>query len=85
MTTDHGYFELDATDVAALLEALEENKHIKTVELQGTLVLAFPNKALEIETLSKALTSKGIVLTHLAKKHKSLEEQFLILTKKNKG
>ena len=85
LTTDHGYFELDATDDAALLEALEENKYIKTVERQGTLILAFPNKALEIETLSKALTSKGIVLTHLAKKHKSLEEQFLILTKKNKG
>ena len=83
LTTDHGYFELDATEDAALLEALEENKHIKTVERQGTLVLAYPNEALEIETLSKTLTSKGIVLTHLAKKHKSLEEQFLTLTKKN--
>ena len=85
LTTDHGYFELDATDDAALLEALEENKHIKTVEQQGTLVLAYPNEALEIETLSKTLTSKGIVLTHLAKKHKTLEEQFLNLTKKNKA
>ena len=85
LTTDHGYFELDATDEAALLEALEENKLINTVEQQGTLVLAYPNEALEIETLSKTLTSKGIVLTHLAKKHKSLEEQFLILTKKNKA
>ena len=85
LTTDHGYFELDATDEAALLETLKGNKHINTVEQQGTLVLAYPNEALEIETLSKALTSKGIVLTHLAKKHKSLEEQFLILTKKNKA
>lgn len=84
LTTDHGYFEINASDEAALMEALKGNKHIKTVERQGTLVLAFPNKALEIENLSKALTSKGIVLTHLAKKHKSLEEQFLILTKKNK-
>ena len=85
LTTDHGYFELDATDDAALLEALEENKLIKTVERQGTLVLAYPNEALEIKTLSKTLTSKGIVLTHLANKHKSLEEQFLTLTKKNKA
>ena len=83
MTTDHGYFELDATDLAGLLKALEENKLIKAVEQQGALVLAYPNETIEIETLSKALTSKGIVLTHLAKKHKSLEEQFLILTKKN--
>jgi len=83
LTTDHGYFELDATDLAGLLKALEENKLIKAVEQQGALVLAYPNETLEIETLSKALTSKGIVLTHLAKKHKSLEEQFLILTKKN--
>ena len=83
LTTDHGYFELDATDLAGLLKALEENKLIKAVEQQGALVLAYPNEPLEIETLSKALTSKGIVLTHLAKKHKSLEEQFLILTKKN--
>lgn len=83
LTTDHGYFELDATDLAGLLKALEENKLIKAVEQQGALVLAYPNETIEIETLSKALTSKGIVLTHLAKKHKSLEEQFLILTKKN--
>ena len=85
LTTDHGYFELDATDAAALLEALDENKRINTVEQQGALVLAYPNEALEIETLSKALTSKGIVLTHLAKKYKSLEEQFLTLTKQNKA
>ena len=83
LTTDHGYFELDATDLAGLLKALEENKLIKAVEQQGAFVLAYPNETIEIETLSKALTSKGIVLTHLAKKHKSLEEQFLILTKKN--
>jgi ABC-2 type transport system ATP-binding protein len=83
LTTDHGYFELDATDLAGLLKALEENKLIKAVEQQGALVLAYPNETLEIETLSKTLTSKGIVLTHLAKKHKSLEEQFLTLTKKN--
>jgi ABC-2 type transport system ATP-binding protein len=83
LTTDHGYFELDATDLAGLLKALEENKLIKAVEQQGALVLAYPDETLEIETLSKALTSKGIVLTHLAKKHKSLEEQFLTLTKKN--
>jgi ABC-2 type transport system ATP-binding protein len=85
LTSDHGYFELDATDVAALKEALQNNKHIKTMEQQGALVLAYPNEALEIETLSKALTNKGIVLTHLAQKHKSLEEQFLTLTKKNKA
>ena len=83
LTTDHGYFELDATDLAGLLKALEENKLIKAVEQQGALVLAYPNETLEIETLSKTLTIKGIVLTHLAKKHKSLEEQFLTLTKKN--
>ena len=84
LTTDHGYFEIDATDEAALVEALKGNKHIKTVERRGKLLLAYPNEALEIETLSKALSIKGIVLTHLAKKHKSLEEQFLSLTKKNK-
>jgi len=67
------------------LKALEEDKRIKTVEQQGALVLAYPNETLEIETLSKVLTSKGIILTHLAKKHKSLEEQFLTLTKKNKA
>ena len=82
LTTDHGYFEIDATDKAALVEALKGNKHIKTVERRGKLLLAYPNEALEIETLSKALSIKGIVLTHLAKKNKSLEELFLSLTKK---
>ncbi len=85
LTTDHGYFELNATDQTALMDELKGNKEIKEIEQRGALVIAYPKVAISVAEISKALTSKGIVLTHLAKKHKSLEEQFLTLTKKNKA
>lgn len=80
LTTDHGYFELNATDLEALKSILNAMQSIETTELQEGNVLAYPNTALSAEELSKSLTAKGIVLTHLAQKHKSLEEQFLNLT-----
>jgi len=85
LTTDHGYFELNATDATALKELLQNNEHIKEIEQRGALLIAYPKEVLRAETISKMLTSKGIVLTHLVQKHRSLEEQFLTLTQKNKA
>lgn len=80
LTKDHGYFELNATDMEALQSALDSLSFIENSEVKGTFIIAYPNTTLSAAELSKALTAKGIVLTHLAQKHKSLEEQFLTLT-----
>ncbi|MGB0255022.1 MAG: ABC transporter ATP-binding protein [Flavobacteriaceae bacterium] len=80
LTTDHGYFELNATDIEALQSTLDAMQNIETTETRGGFILAYPNTALSAAALSKSLAAKGIVLTHLAQKHKSLEEQFLTLT-----
>jgi ABC-2 type transport system ATP-binding protein len=80
LTTDHGYFELNATDIEALQSTLNAMQSIETTETRGGHILAYPNTALSAAALSKSLAAEGIVLTHLAQKHKSLEEQFLTLT-----
>lgn len=80
LTTDHGYFELNATDIEALQSTLNTMQSIETTEKRGGLIFAYPNTVLTAAALSKSLAAEGIVLTHLAQKHKSLEEQFLTLT-----
>ena len=80
LTTDHGYFELNATDMEALQSALDSLSFIENSALKGAFIIAHPNTTLSAAELSKALTAKGIIVTHLAQKHTSLEEQFLTLT-----
>jgi len=81
LTTDYGYFELNATDSKALQKVLECHHDIKKIEVQNTNILAYPRKSISATELSKSLSEQGIIITHFAQKHKSLEEQFLRLTK----
>lgn len=80
LTTDHGYFELSATDMLALRHVLESYDAIERIEERGTLLMAYPHTTISTAVLSEMLLKNGIVVTHLVQKHKSLEEQFLILT-----
>ncbi|CAI8173087.1 MAG: putative ABC transporter ATP-binding protein YxlF [Bacteroidota bacterium] len=81
LTTDHGYFEINATDTTALQNILEKHKDIEKIEIQESCILVYPNKPVSATELSKSLSEQGIIITHFAQKHKSLEEQFLSLTK----
>ncbi len=81
LTTDHGYFELNATDLNALQKVLESHQDIEKIEVYNTHILAYPSKSMTATELSKSLSEQGIIITHFAQKHKSLEEQFLSLTK----
>lgn len=81
LTTDHGYFELNSTDVKSLQNILEIHNDIDKIEVFESYILAYPNKTISAAELSKALHEQGIIITHFAQKHKSLEEQFLSLTK----
>ena len=84
LTTDHGYFELNATDTELLQTVLNTLPTIESVEAQGAYIIAYPNTALNAAELSKSLAEQGVVIIHLAQKHKSLEEHFLTLTKNQK-
>lgn len=81
LTTNNGYFELNSTDLAFLQDILEKHKDMNKIEVLDNYILAYPNKPISAEELSKSLIEQGIIITHFTKKHKSLEEQFLSLTK----
>jgi ABC-2 type transport system ATP-binding protein len=84
LTTDYGYFELNATDIKALQNALESHQDIEKIEVEESFILAYPNKAISATELSTSLNEQGITITHFAQKQKSLEAQFLSLTKHQK-
>ena len=85
LTTHHGYYELNATAPELLKKTLESHSGIEKVEEKNGMFLAYPNKPLSSTDLSKLLNEKGLIITHFAQKHKSLEEQFLTLTNDKKS
>ena len=85
LTTDHGYYELNATAPELLKKTLELHSDIEKVEEKNGMFLAYHNKPLSSTDLSKLLNEKGLIVTHFSQKHKSLEEQFLTLTKNQKS
>jgi ABC-2 type transport system ATP-binding protein len=81
LTNDQGYFELNSTDVTTLQQVLEKHNDIDKIEVLDNYIIAYPNKSVSAKKLSKTLSEQGVVITHFAQKKKSLEEQFLSLTK----
>ena len=80
MSSTNSFYELQAESNSAILDALQNHPSIeKLVEEEGK-VLVYTKGDLSSGELNKLLFSKGICLTHLAKRKNSLEEQFLELT-----
>ena len=80
MSNKNAFYELQAESNAAILDALQNHPSIeKLVEEEGK-ILVYTKGDLSSGELNKLLFSKGICLTHLAKRKNSLEEQFLELT-----
>jgi ABC-2 type transport system ATP-binding protein len=80
MSSTNSFYELQAESNSAILEALQNHPSIeKLVEEEGK-ILVYTKGNLSSGELNKLLFSKGICLTHLAKRKNSLEEQFLELT-----
>lgn len=80
MSSTHSFYELQAESNAAILDALKNHPSIeKLVEEEGK-ILVYTKGDFSSGELNKLLFSKGICLTHLAKRKNSLEEQFLELT-----
>lgn len=71
--------ELAAPDQKALLNALEGYEGLENHKTEGDIVILKLKKEFQTVQLHQHLISKGIVLTHLTVKRKSLEKQFLDL------
>lgn len=80
MLANEGFFELQAENLDALVQAVSELQAVDKIEVQEGKVLVYLKAALEAGELNQYLFQKNIVLTHLLKRKTSLEEQFLKLT-----
>ena len=73
--------EISAADIAGLKNAIHRIDRIKKIEeADGNLYLSV-GKDFNPAELNRLAFEKGIVLTHLVKKQKSLEAEFLEITK----
>jgi len=85
MTSNQGFFELKADQNTILLSALEDLQWFSSVSAEGDIIKAHirDDASVSASALNQKLAEKGIYLSHLAKKKKSLENQFLELVKNN--
>lgn len=80
MLANEGYFELEAKDQEKLIQIISTHPAVEKIAQQDTKVLVYLKSPLEADELNNYLFSKQLVLSHLAKRKTSLEEQFLKLT-----
>lgn len=81
MLASHGFFELRTATTELLTRYLEKNASFGAIKVENGLVTAILKEEMDAVELNKILFTQGIVLSHLAKRKESLEEQFLKLTK----
>ena len=82
MIANEGFFELQATDNAALKNLLLQHPAIDKIEDVEGRLFAYLKEPLDPATLNRYLFDNGICLSHLVNRKHSLEEQFLQLTSK---
>ena len=80
MTSNEGFFELQAADNNALKEALDGHPAIDKIKDEEGKVLVYLKEALPSADLNRYLVGKNIYLNHLVMRKNSLEEQFLAIT-----
>jgi len=78
-----GYFEVAFEgDLGLLVEAVKDLPSIGEIKEDEGMFLIYLKEVMAPSDLNKHLFNKGIVLSHLAMKKPSLEQQFLDLTRK---
>ncbi len=73
--------ELAAADMKMLTETLIGFRGVRDIRREGEYLTARLDKGVLPEDVNKYLASQGVVLSHLAMRKRSLEEQFLELLK----
>ena len=80
MTSNEGFFQLQAADMAQLKMALQQHPDIEKIVEQDGKLLAHMKVKTEPASINRYFADKNIYLSHLALCKNSLEEQFLELT-----
>jgi ABC-2 type transport system ATP-binding protein len=80
MSNKNAFYELQAEMNSEIVNALQNHPEIEKLVEEDGKILVYTKGDLSSGELNKLLFSKGICLTHLAKRKNSLEEQFLELT-----
>ncbi len=83
MIASHGFFELQCADNEKLMTMLKKNNAFSSIKTEGELIIAILGKPMDATAMNELMYTNGIVLSHLAKRKESLEEQFLTLTNKD--
>lgn len=81
LKASEGYFEVQAENVNQLIELLKKHNAIGEIEEMELFLKAYIKEPIEVADFTKYLIKNDCVITHLAKRKKRLEEQFLELTK----
>ena len=81
LLTDERELEVRADDMDKLKNLLENLPEVHALQQRDGLLIARIDPTLEPARINALAFSNGIVLTHLVERHKSLEEEFLELTK----
>jgi ABC-2 type transport system ATP-binding protein len=84
MSSNEGFFELQAEDSETLIQVLKTHPAIESIKPEEGKVFVYLKSPLQAAELNKFLCEKNINLSHLVKRQHSLEEQFLELTKNAK-
>lgn len=74
--------EVNADRPDMLRSVLEENENVNKVLTENKLLLVVTKPGYPVRSLHEYLISKGIIVTHLAVRKRSLEKHFLDLLKK---
>lgn len=82
MSNKNAFYEIQAASNSAIIDLLQLHPAVEKVVEEDDKVLVFTNNDISSGELNQFLFSKGICLTHLAKRKNSLEAQFLELTSK---
>lgn len=79
MLTSEDFFELKAPDLENLYTVLKKHSAIKSVQIEGKIVLVYLNGSVSAIELNRYLIENNIILEHLVKRNSSLEEEFIKL------
>jgi ABC-2 type transport system ATP-binding protein len=82
MSNNESFFELQSEINSDILHYLKDHPSVEKLVEEDDKILVYTKNNLSASEINKFLFSKGICLTHLAKRKNSLEEQFLELTGK---
>jgi len=78
-------YELAASDMRLLRNVLEQTGYFSEISEEKEMMLATLSKDIAADDLNKMLVEKGIFVTHLARRKKSLEKYFLDLLNEKNG